>query len=209
MSSALPRLWTLAWLTVAVMLLTVLVAGALTPGYRHAAMFISELGARGAPLEAAVRWGGFLPAGLLLTAFTVTAWRSLPRSRAATLGWIGLGTYALGYLIAVPFPCDPGCRPVQPSLAQLIHNTVGLAGYVLAPVSLVALARAARTWPGARALVPLGHAGAAAAALGLLTLDPASPWVGASQRLIEGAVLAWVLACGALHRPGRPTGPSE
>jgi hypothetical protein len=188
----------------AFMVLMVVLAGAFTPGYRHTSMFISELGARGAPLELAVRFAGFLPAGLLLLSFLALAYRGLPRTRGTTAALAGLAVYAVGYLVSAPFPCDPGCRPVQPSASQLIHNTVGLAGYLLAPLCLFALGRAARTWhqPG---LMPLtGYLSAAGAAAGMLTLDPASPWVGLSQRLIEGAVLAWVLMAGAwLRREAR------
>jgi hypothetical membrane protein len=51
-----------------VMALTVVVAGALTPGYSHVSQYISELGARGAPQEWGVRLAGFLPSGILLLA---------------------------------------------------------------------------------------------------------------------------------------------
>lgn len=192
--------WRTALAAAGFMVLMVVLAGALTPGYRHASMFISELGARGAPLEMAVRFAGFLPAGLLLLAFLVLAHRGLPRTRGTTAALTGLAVYALGYLVSAPFPCDPGCRPVQPSVSQLVHNTAGLAGYLLAPLCLFALGRAARAWPHPGPMPRVGYLGAAAAAAGVMTLDPASPWVGLSQRLIEGAVLAWVLMAGAWLR---------
>jgi hypothetical protein len=208
MSTASPPVGTWAWrtalATAAFMVLMVVLAGAFTPGYRHASMFISELGARGAPLEMAVRFAGFLPAGLLLLAFLALAHRGLPRTRGTTAALAGLAVYAVGYLVSAPFPCDPGCRPAQPSASQLVHNTVGLAGYLLAPLCLFALGRAARAWPRPGLLPLTGWLSAAGAAAGVLTLDPASPWVGLSQRLIEGAVLAWVLTAGAwLRREAR------
>lgn len=106
--------------TLAVLLVTVL-GGAGFPGYNHASQFISELGAAGAPHATIINWGGFLPAGLLLWAFSVLAWRSLPRSRATTLGMLGLALFALGYVAAALFPCAPGCRPPRPSLSQTLH----------------------------------------------------------------------------------------
>jgi len=183
-----------ALLYAACLVLLTLLAGAATPGYSHAAQFISELGARGALHEAPVRFAGFLPAGVFLLLYCYAAWRVLPRSGALTLAMAGLALYALGYLAAAAMPCDLGCRPQQPSLSQVIHNALGLVGYLAAPGFLFLLGHQARAWPGARLLVVLGYAGGALALAGLLTLSPASPYAGLSQRAIEGAVLAWVLA---------------
>ncbi|MGM9483411.1 DUF998 domain-containing protein [Roseateles sp. NT4] len=176
---------------VAILLMTV-VLGALTPGYSHLSQFISELGASGAPYEWWARRLGFLPAGLSLLAFCVLAFKAMPRSTGATLGLIGLAVYAAGYVAASQFPCDPGCRPAEPSLSQVIHNTVGGLGYALAPGFLALLARAS----GGGMLAQLGYAAAAVTGVGLLTLTPASPLVGLSQRAIELAVLGWVALLG-------------
>mgnify|MGYP002783887798 CR=1 FL=1 len=194
-----------AFASVAVMVAMTVVAGAATPGYRHAAQFISELGARGAPTEWGVRLAGFLPAGMLLLAFCGLAYRALPRSSAATRALCGLAVFAAGYLVAAAFPCDSGCRPAQPSVAQVIHNLGGMLGYVLAPAFLFSFARAARGWPRARHVVVAGYVAAALALIGLVTLSPAAGTVGLSQRLLEGAVLGWVALCGAyLARVPRP-----
>jgi Protein of unknown function (DUF998) len=173
-----------------------LLGGAQFPGYSHAAQFISELGARQAPHEQLVRWAGFLPAGMMVLVFCAAAWAALPRSTLTTLGLLGLAVYAVGYVAAAFFPCDPGCRPAQPSIAQMVHNLAGLAGYVLAPLSLAALAWQARRWQGGSFLTVTGFAAAGLCVLGLLSLSPASPYVGWSQRLIEGSVLLWVCLCG-------------
>ncbi|MEJ0087884.1 MAG: DUF998 domain-containing protein [Pseudomonadota bacterium] len=179
-----------------VMALMVVVAGALTPGYSHVSQFISELGARGSPYEWPVRFAGFLPSGVLLLAFCGFAFAALPRSRGAALGLLGLAVYAVGYVVAASFPCDLGCRPETPSTSQLIHNAVGLLGYLLAPAFLLALARAALAWPDAGRLVVAGYVASGAALVGLLTFSPSSPAAGLSQRLMECAVLAWAVLCG-------------
>lgn len=179
-----------------VMTLMVVVAGAFTPGYNHATQFISELGARGSPHEWGVRFAGFLPSGLLLLGFCWSAYAVLPRSRAASLGLLGLALYATGYVVAAAFPCDLGCRPDNPSTSQLIHNLGGLMGYLLAPAFMLSLARASRVWPGADHLVAAGYAASGLALLGLLTLSPESTLAGLSQRIIEFAVLAWAVLCG-------------
>lgn len=171
-------------------------AGALTPGYSHASQFISELGETGAPFEWPVRFAGFLPAGMLMVAFAVLAFKAIPRSRSVTIGLIGLVLYAIGYLAAVFYPCDAGCRPDEPSTSQLIHNAAGLVGYLAAPALLFALAGATRKWSGAGVLSVTGYVAAVLALVGVLTLSPESDVVGLSQRLIEFAVLGWISLLG-------------
>ena len=179
-----------------VVALFVLVAAALTPGYSHVSQFMSELGATGTTYELWVRFGGFLPAGLLLLAFCFVALRALPRTPGVVLGLLGLAVYAAGYLVASVYPCDLGCRPEEPSTSQLIHNIGGGLGYILAPAFLLTLARAALAWPGAAKLVVAGYVAAAVALAGLLTLSPSSDLVGVSQRALEVAVLGWVVMLG-------------
>ncbi len=179
-----------------VMTLMVAFAGALTPGYSHVSQLISELGATGAPQEGLVRFAGFLPAGVVLLVFCGLALCVLPRSASVVAGLLGLALYAMGYLVAAAFPCDFGCRPAQPSASQLIHSAGGLVGYLLAPLFLFMLSRAARTWPNASVLVAAGYVASAAALIGLLTLSPSFAMVGLSQRLLEAAVLGWVALFG-------------
>lgn len=181
---------------VVVVVFLVVVAASLTPNYSHVSQFISELGATGAPYERWVRLAGFLPAGLLLLAFSTLAYFALPRSRAVTLSLSGLALFAAGYLVASVFPCDLGCRPTEPTTSQRIHNAGGMVGYILAPAFLFTLARAARSWPGATRLVIAGHIAAAVALVGLLTLSPSSGIVGLSQRALEAAVLGWAVMLG-------------
>lgn len=182
--------------TLAVMVAFSVALGALTPGYSHVSQFISELGASGAPYEWWARRLGFLPAGVLMLAFCGLAFVALPRSKSMVLGLAGLGIFAAGYVVASQFPCDPGCRPAEPSASQVIHNTLGGLGYLLAPAFLLALSQAVRPWPGTAWLVNSGRVAAVLALVGLLTLTPESPFVGLSQRLLEAAVLGWVALLG-------------
>lgn len=187
---------------VSVVLFTIF--GALSfPGYSHTAQFISELGARGAPQEMLIRFAGFLPAGVFMILFVIGAFKSLPRSALTTVGLIGIALYAMGYIVAAFFPCDFGCRPAQPSASQVIHNLFGLIGYVLAPLSLVALGFSARNWASGRYLSWPAYIAAVIALVGMMTLSPKSPYVGLSQRLVEGAVLIWVVTC-AWYVKSRP-----
>jgi len=185
-----------------VVLLTV-VGGANFPNYSHASQFISELGADGAPNARFISLGGFLPAGILIIAFAFFARRSLPRSGATTFGMVGLALFALGYLVAAFFPCEGDCRPAEPTLSQAIHNLFGLAGYLIAPASLFALGWQARRWPRATHLAVLGFIGSGFALLGLLFLSPDFKYVGVAQRILEGSVLMWIMACALYLAPRR------
>lgn len=178
------------------LLAMVLIGGAAFEGYDHTSQYISELGATGAPHGWQVSWLGFLPVGLLTTAFAFFAWRAAPKSVLATLGFIGLVLFAIGYIGSTFFPCDFGCRPETPSFSQMMHELLGLAGYLFAPITMLLLALAARGWPNAGWLAILGFVSAVGALGGLMgLLDAASPFVGLSQRVLEASVVGWIAAC--------------
>jgi hypothetical protein len=177
-----------------ILLVTVL-GGANFPNYNHATQFISELGAFGAPNAGMINLAGFLPAGLLIIIFTFFAWRSLPYSQGTTLGMFGLALFALGYIAAAFFPCEPGCRPSEPSLSQALHNLLGLAGYFTAPISLFFLGSAAHKWPNGTSLSTIGFIGSGLSLLGLLGMLSEFNYVGLAQRILEASVLVWIVAC--------------
>lgn len=179
----------------AIVLLT-LIGGAMFPGYSHAAQFISELGANGAPHATIVNFAGFLPAGILVCVFAMLACKALPRSVGTTIGLVGIWLFGFGYIVATFYPCEAGCRPTQASANQLVHNVLGLAGYVSAPLALALLGWQARQWAGASLLSMLGFIGAVFALIGLMLLSPEFAYVGIAQRVLEASVLSWVVACG-------------
>jgi len=187
-----------------ILLTFTIVGGAVFPQYSHASQFISELGARDAPHEYLVRFAGFLPVGILSCIYLLGAYTRLPRSTLTTLGLLGIFVFALGYLAAAIFPCDPGCRPAEPSLSQGLHNLIGSAGYILSPGFLFLFGLASRRWPNQRHLPKIAFGCAAATTLGLLTFNPESPWVGISQRLIETAVWIWIILSAAYLNSTQP-----
>jgi hypothetical membrane protein len=179
------------------LLAMVVIGGGAYGGYDHLSQYISELGATGAPHGREVSWFGFLPVGLLTTAFAFFAWRAAPRSTLSTLGFAGVALFAVGYVGAAVFPCDFECRPETPSFSQLMHELLGLLGYLLSPVTMLLLALASRRWPGANWLSGLGFASSLGALLGFGgLLNDASPFAGGFQRLLETSVMGWVAACG-------------
>ena len=166
-----------------------LVAGMLTPNYNHMSQYISELGASGAPTEVFVRFVGFLPAGLALLVFAISAYFAAPRSFLARIGFLGVALYTVGYLVAVVYPCDLGCRPEEPSVSQILHNLAGLVSYLLLPWVFLALGIAARKWPQGHTLSLVLLVSSLVCLLGLLMLQPDSRFVGLTQRFIEVTVL--------------------
>ncbi len=186
----------LASLSVLFLALLSLIGGAAYPGYSHSSQFISELGATGAPHETLIRFFGFLPVGGFLALFSIAATKRLPESKLVTWGQLGLSVFAMGYIVAVIFPCDPGCPGENASVSQSIHNLVGGAGYVVAPIFLILMGIAARKWPEKGALPVIAFLCAGICVAGLATLNPDSPYVGLSQRVLEAGVWIWVLALG-------------
>ncbi len=171
------------------------VGGATFSGYDHATQFISELGATGAPYGWEISWLGFLPVGLLTCAFSFFACRAAPRSTLSALGFIGVFLFAIGYVGSAFFPCDFGCRPDTPSFSQIMHELLGLAGYLFAPITMLLLALATRGWPGGKWLSVLGYIAAVGALAGLIQIDPHFAYEGAAQRLLEASVVGWIVAC--------------
>ncbi|WP_157138749.1 DUF998 domain-containing protein [Asticcacaulis biprosthecium] len=174
-----------------------------TPDYDALRQFISELGAGGATNAQWINHFGFLPAGVLLTSFSVLAWMALPRKGATTAGFLGTALYAIGYIAAVFFPCGAGCAVDSEDPVQLLHNFFGIAGYLTAPGALICFAIGARAWPDANLLSRLGWVYAAVAALGLAGLMTDLPYRGLWQRILEAGVLIWCLT-GALYLARQP-----
>lgn len=192
-----------AILSYAVLVAVVVGAGSVWPEYDHARNYISELGATGAPHGRLVSLWGFIPSGLLLMLFSVAALVAAPRSLPAVLGFALLFLYAAGLFAAGVYPCDAGCSRADPSFAQTMHDLWGAPGYLLAPVMMALLGVAARKWPGAGHLFPIGLVAAVATAAALPLVIGENEWRGLAQRVLEGAVGTWVLLC-ALWLARRP-----
>ena len=84
----------------------VLFAGAFTPGYSHSFQALSELAAPNAPYASLVRFGGFIPLGLVFVLFAFAV-RRTPGSRAfRTAALILFVLTGLAIITAGIFPTD-------------------------------------------------------------------------------------------------------
>jgi hypothetical membrane protein len=66
----------------------IVLCGTLRPGYSHFAQYISELGERGSSTEFLMRYGAFVPTGLMHLAFAGPS-----RQDSAAAGWASSPRY--------------------------------------------------------------------------------------------------------------------
>jgi hypothetical membrane protein len=182
---------------------TVLVGGLLYPGYDHARQYISELGASGAVTGPAVSWWGFVPSGLLITAFCLIAgWlkrgNALAVAACLMLAWYGLSLSAAGV-----YPCAFECARTEVTFDAMMHDLVGGTGY-LTGVLGVALAALSIRSGDAGWLRPLGLVCAVVAATGFAAIIADVELGGVYQRALEGALAVFLLAFGWALTKGRP-----
>lgn len=178
-----------------IQLATVLVGGAVYPGYDHARQYISELGASGAVTGPAVSWWGFVPSGLFITAFClIAAW--LRRSNAlAVAACLMLAWYGLSLSGAGVYPCAFECARSEVAFDAMMHDLVGGTGYLTGVLGVALAALAIR--PGdAGWLRPLGLVCAAVAATGFAAIIADIELGGVFQRALEGALALFLLAFG-------------
>ncbi len=174
---------------------SVLIAGALRPGYSHSAQFMSELGATGTSGAWAMNGFGFIPAELLLLAFLCLAAAAMRRRGLALAGLSVLAVYALGLIIGALAPCDTDCRPVDPSATHRIHMLAGAVAY-LSGLTGIALLAVAVGRLGARRLMIAGIACGAVGLALFLSLAPEHPQVGLIQRGLESVIYGCLIAFG-------------
>ena len=104
---------------------TIVLAGELRPAFDHASQYISELGERGSSTELLMRYGSFVPTGLMHVGFAAAFGALLMRIGARpALTWLITALIALdgfGRAAAGVFSCEPGCASPE-VLAQRLHN---------------------------------------------------------------------------------------
>lgn len=179
----------------AILALLVTIAGGLYfPDYSHSRDYISELGASGTITGVWVSYLGFLPIGLLLAAFLITASPRLSARGWARVGFFLLYGAPLAYISSAFAPCDAGC-PIEGSLSQQMHTLLGLPEYIGGGLGLLLFAGSYCN-DGRDKLGRLLIAGAGVfTLLGLLLMMfPVNPdHVGLNQRIAEIALFGGML----------------
>lgn len=168
----------------------IVLCGRLRPGFDHAARYISELGERGSATEFLMRYGGFVPTGLMHAAFGAFLWTAFEGDRLARFAGLLVVLNGLARIGAGAFACDPGCAGT--GLGQRLHGMFATAGF-FALIAAVILAGIALYRRGRRGLgaYSIGSGIAGLAALGLMSAG-ASSHAGLYERVSSGALSLWV-----------------
>jgi hypothetical protein len=185
---------------VALFIITTILAGLQFSDYSHISQFISESYAIDTPYGVPLRFLGFLPSGVLLTAFAFFAIPHFNKSTSIKLGFWGLGIfYGIATILVSIFPCDKGCNKelIDPSISQLIHNLTGLLTYLFVPLSLVLIGWGMRQDPKLKSIAytAIGAGLICWLFIGILLSNPLTEYAGLFQRCIEGTILAWIGWC--------------
>ncbi len=126
-----------AFAAVALYLESMLIGGAVVPGYSHVADSVSELTSS----SGAHRWGiawGFTAYNAVFAVMAVALWRSVRRSRASVIGtalWLVIA--AAGVAMITAFPQDPMGDPL---------TSAGTGHMILAGVAALGLIVSAFVW---------------------------------------------------------------
>lgn len=166
--------------------------GAIQLDYNPLTMYLSELGADGAPHASLINSFGFLATGILTVLMLALARQRLPRHSLISIGLLACLGVAVGYLGAYAFPCDPGC-PAEGSARQNLHNISGLIGYLgaITGLGLIALGLHRMTAPRVMAATLLALA-LVVFGFTMMVLSTASGPIGLWQRFADYGFFVWL-----------------
>jgi hypothetical protein len=165
--------------------------------YSHVQQFISESYATGTPYGPQLRYGLYIPSGILMALFAFLAPSVLQQSRVVKWSCYGIGVfYGLATVVVSLFPCDAGCNggPETMSMSQLIHNATGALTYLFVPICIGAIGISSVKWSKSQSFykVSLFCAMTAFCLMLVLAQNPLGTYVGLQQRIIEGSILFWI-----------------
>ena len=168
--------------------------------YDPISQYISETMAIDTPYGKALRFFGYIPAGVLLTIFSFAGVKKISASALTKIGFWGLGIfYGLATIIIGLFPCDKGCNMelADPSVSQLIHTLTGLLTYIFVPISIVTIGIGLRQSKKHNALskIAISCGLVSIVFVGILLSNRSTNFAGLYQRIIEVTFIIWVVAC--------------
>jgi len=176
------------------------VGGLLVENYSFLSQYISESYAIDTEYGVALRTFGYIPSGILIAVFCFLAYREFPSSSLTKSGFYGLGIfYGVATTITGFFPCDSGCNPgfVNPSVSQIIHNLVGMLTYTFAPICIILIGLGLRQSPdyGKLSRKAITYGTVSMLFVIFLLSNPASNYIGITQRIIESLFVIWIVTC--------------
>ena len=169
-------------------------SASLRPEYSHRTQVISELGERGSSTELVMRYGGFVPTGLMHMAFGAFLYAMFRGNRLAAIGAFLLILNGVGRIGAGMFPCDAGCAGSTAPLIQKLHNWSATLGFVAIIGAAALWSRIFRRDRRLRSLSVYSLASAFVGLVFLVLMVAGRPGAsGLYERLSSGVLSLWVL----------------
>ena len=177
-----------------------IVGGFLIENYSIKSQYISEAYAIDTEYGMMLRIFGFIPSGILITAFCLLVIKNFQPSILTKIGFYGLGLfYGISTVITGIFPCDSGCNKefIDPSISQVIHNIAGAFTYLFVPICILLIGI------GLKRLSTYNRLSTLAITYGILSMlfvflflsDSNSEYTGVYQRIIESVFIIWIVTC--------------
>lgn len=107
----------------------IIFCGSLRPEYSHFSQYISELGERGSSTEFIMRYGAFVPTGLMHIAFAAFLSNTFKDSPVAKFAAMLIAINGIARIGAGMFPCEIGCALPRLLLSQKLHSLSAGVGF--------------------------------------------------------------------------------
>jgi len=191
--------WVSRWLSLCggaaplVMVVFIITAALVTPGYSHLSETVSQLGAQGRP-HPEVMNAGFIIYGLLINGFAYSLYRRLERHTGAKTVWLLLGIYGTGVLLSGIFQDDSKALGTVATMQGTMHSVFAMIGFFALVIGMVVFARIVYLNPAWRGFMQFSIAIAVLnLVLSLMFLiEVFGPVEGLLQRAFYAISLVWV-----------------
>lgn len=171
----------------------IVIAAILTPGYSHISETVSQLGAQGRP-HPEVMSAGFVVYGLVINGFAYALYLQLGKTRTITLAGLSLVIYGTGVLLTGIFQDGPNLPYIEPNLESALHSLFAMIGFFGLVVGMLIFARAVYRKPEWRFFTPISLL-AAVLNLGsslLFLMENLGSIEGLLQRVFYAVSLCWI-----------------
>ena len=170
-------------------------AALVTPGYSHLSETVSQLGVRGRPHPEVIN-AGFIVYGLLINGFAYGLYRQLRRHRGAKTIWLLLAISGVGILLSGIVHADWEGLDAATTLEGTVHSVFAQVAFFAFAIQIIVFARIVYLKPVWRGFTQLSVAIVVVdLVLSLMFLMEVSRSVeGALQRSFLGLSLVWVEA---------------
>ena len=175
-----------------VVVLFMVIAWLLTPGYSHLSETVSQLGANGKP-HPEVMNTGFILFGILVNCFAYGLYRKLGRGRGAKAVWVLLGIFGTGIILSGIFQSDLGPEMFT-SLEDTLHSVFSTIAFFGLQIGMVVFARIVYFNPSWHtfALISLSIAVLNVVLSLVFLLEISNQVEGVLQRMFYGTSVLWL-----------------